>query len=123
MVRKCGGRKQVSKRSAHARPGMHMQQCSVVPQDHWYDTNVLPYNQLHLMGFVLSVNTTVFACYKTEKGTLMLLSFTHVTLRLLALLGQVTWTGTVCFRGGVWDWVYLNGHQGGLLAAKRLGCV
>jgi hypothetical protein len=25
----------------------------------------------------------------------MLLSFTRVTLRLLALLGQVTWTGTV----------------------------
>ena len=38
-----GGRKQVSKRSTHARPGMHMQQCSAVPQDRWYDTNVLPY--------------------------------------------------------------------------------
>ena len=25
-----GGRKQVTKRSAHARPGMHMQQCSAV---------------------------------------------------------------------------------------------
>ena len=32
----------------------------------------------------------------------MLLSFTHVTLRLLALLGQVTWTGIVCFRGRKW---------------------
>ena len=30
----------------------------------------------------------------------MLLSFTQVTLRVLALLGQVTWTGTVYFRGG-----------------------
>ena len=29
-----GGRKQVSKRSTHARPGMHMQQCSAVPRDH-----------------------------------------------------------------------------------------
>ena len=44
------GRKQVSKRSIHARSGMHMQQCLAVPQDHWYDTNVLPYNQLHLMA-------------------------------------------------------------------------
>ena len=26
-----GGRKQVSKRSTHARPGMHMQQCPAVP--------------------------------------------------------------------------------------------
>ena len=34
----------------------------------------------------------------------MLLSFTRVTLRLLALLGQVTWTGTVCFRGRVGSW-------------------
>ena len=32
----------------------------------------------------------------------MILSFTRVTLRVLALLGQVTWTGTVCFRGGKW---------------------
>ena len=30
----------------------------------------------------------------------MLPSFTRVTLRVLALLGQVTWTKTVCFRGG-----------------------
>ena len=58
-----------------------------------------------------------------EKGILMLMSFTRVTLRLLTLLGQVTWTGTVCFRGRVWDWVYLVRHQGGLLAAKRLGCL
>ena len=29
------GHKQVSKSSTHARPGMHMQQCSAVPQDHW----------------------------------------------------------------------------------------
>ena len=29
----------------------------------------------------------------------MLPSFTRVTLRLLALLGQVTWTETVSFRG------------------------
>ena len=53
----------------------------------------------------------------------MLPSFTRVTLRLLALLGQVTWTETVSFWGGVRDWVYLNGYQRGLLAAKRLNCV
>ena len=53
----------------------------------------------------------------------MLPSFTQVTLRLLALLGPVTWTETVSFRGGVRDWVYLNGYQHGLCAAKRLGCV
>ena len=94
------GRKQVSKRYTHARPGMHMQQCSAVPCDHWYDTYVLPYNPLHLMA--LFCQHRVFVCYKTEKGTLMLLSFTRVTLRLLALLGQVTWTGTVCFRGRKW---------------------
>ena len=40
----CCGRKQVSKRSTHARPGMHMQQCPAVPHDHRYDTRVLPYN-------------------------------------------------------------------------------
>ena len=57
----------------------------------------------------------------TEKGTLMLP--TRVTLRLLQLLGQVTWTETVSFRGGVRGWVYLNGYQRGLLAAERLGCV
>ena len=44
------GRKQVSKRSTHARPGMHMQQCPAVPHDHRYDTRVLPYNCLHLMA-------------------------------------------------------------------------
>ena len=37
-VRWTRGRKQVSKRSTHARPGMHMQQCPAVPLDHWYDT-------------------------------------------------------------------------------------
>ena len=40
----CCGRKQVSKHSTHARPGMHMQQCPAVPHDHRYDTRVLPYN-------------------------------------------------------------------------------
>ena len=40
------GRKHVSKRSTHARSGMHMQQCSAVPSDHWYDTNVLSYKSL-----------------------------------------------------------------------------
>ena len=44
----------------------------------------------------------VFICYKTEKGTLTLLSFIRVTLRVLALLGQVTWTETVLIRGGFW---------------------
>ena len=33
----------------------------------------------------------MFICYKTPKGTLLLPSFTRVTLRVLALLGQVTW--------------------------------
>ena len=59
----------------------------------------------------------------TGKGTLMLPSFTQVTLRLLALLGQVIWTKTVSFKGGVEDWVYLNGYQRGLRVAKRFGCV
>ena len=53
----------------------------------------------------------------------MLPSVTRVTLRLLALLGQVTWTKTVCFRGGVRGWVYLNGYQCGLRAAKIWLCV
>ena len=55
------GRKQVSKRSTHARPGMHMQQCPAVPQDHGYDTRVLPYNCLHLMAFVLSTQQCLYA--------------------------------------------------------------
>ena len=50
------------------------------------------------MAFVLS--TPVFVCYKTGKGTLMPPSFTPVTLRVLALLGQVTWTKTVCGGAG-----------------------
>ena len=49
------------------------------------------------------VNTKVFLCYKTVKGTLTLLSFIRVTLRVLAPLGQVTWTETVSIRGGLWS--------------------
>ena len=60
------------------------------------------YHTIHCTCWPCFVNTRVFVCYKTEKGTLMLLSFTRVTLRLMALLGQVTWTGTVCFRGRKW---------------------
>ena len=30
------GPKQVSKRSTHVPPGMHMQQCPAVPQDNWW---------------------------------------------------------------------------------------
>ena len=37
-IARVGGRTQVKERSAHARPGMHMQQCSVVP---------IRFNQLH----------------------------------------------------------------------------
>ena len=44
----------------------------------------------------------MFICYNIEKGTLTLLSFIRVALRVLALLGQVTWTGRVFFRGGLW---------------------
>ena len=94
------GRKQVSKRSTHARPGMHMQQCSAVPCDHWYDTNVLPHKSLHLLALFCQHKSVYML--QDKEGTLMLLSFTRVTLRLLALLGQVTWTGTVCFRGRKW---------------------
>ena len=61
------GRKQVSKRSTHACPGMHMQQCPAVPHDHWYDTRVLPYNCLHLMAFVLSTRQSLYAT-KQEKA-------------------------------------------------------
>ena len=58
------------------------------------------YHTNHCAYWPCFVNTRVFICYKTEKGTLTLLSFIRVTLRVLALLGQVTWTGTVFFRGG-----------------------
>ena len=61
---------------------------------------MLPYKSLRLLA--LFCHTRVFTCYKTEKGTLTLLSFIRVTLRVLALLGQVTWTGTVFIRGGLW---------------------
>ena len=57
------------------------------------------YHTNHCTCWPCLVNTRVFICYKTEEGTLMIPSFTRVTLRVLALLGQVTWTGTVCFRG------------------------
>ena len=96
------GRKQVTKRSTHARPGMHMQQCPAVPHDHWYDTRVLPYNCLHPMAFVLSTRPCFFA---TGKGTLLLPSFSRVTLRVLALLGQVTWTRTLLQGKSVGVWV------------------
>ena len=59
--RGCRGRKQVSKRSTHAGPGMHMQQCPAVPHDHWCDTRVLPYNCLHLMAFILSTRQCLYA--------------------------------------------------------------
>ena len=62
----------------------------------------LCYHTNHCACWPCFVNTRVFICYKTEKGTLALLSFIRVTLRVLALLGQVTWTGTVFFRGGLW---------------------
>ena len=58
------------------------------------------YHTNHCACWPCFVNTRVFICYKTEKGTLKILSFTRVTLRVLALLGQVTWTGIVCCRGG-----------------------
>ena len=40
------------------------------------------------------VNTLVFISYQTGKGALLLPSCIRVTLRVLALLGQVTWTRT-----------------------------
>ena len=66
-VEHVGGRKQVSKRHKHARPGMHMQQCPAVPHDHRYDTRVLPYNCLHLMAFILSTRPCLYAT-KQEKA-------------------------------------------------------
>ena len=65
------------------------------------------YHTTHFARWPCFVNTRVFICYKTKKGTLMMLSFTRVTLRVLALLGQVTWTGTVYFRGGP----LVGGHE------------
>ena len=60
------------------------------------------YHTDHCARWPCFVNTRVFICYKTEKGTLTLLSFIRVTLRVLALLGQVTWTETVLIMGGLW---------------------
>ena len=60
------------------------------------------YHTNHCACWPCFVNTGVFLCYKTEKGTLTPPSFIHVTLRVLALLGQVTWTETVPIRGGLW---------------------
>ena len=37
------------------------------------------YHTNHCACWPCFVNTTVFICYKTEKGTLMILSFTRVT--------------------------------------------
>ena len=61
------------------------------------------YHTINCTWWPCFVDTKVFVCYKTEKGILMLPSFTRVTLRLLALLAQGTWTGTVCFRGRKWS--------------------
>ena len=75
--------------------------CSNVRQFHEIiDMIQMCYHTNHCACWPCFVNTRVFICYKTVKGTLMLLSFTRVTLHVLALLGQVTWTGTVYFRGG-----------------------
>ena len=51
---------------------------------------------LHVMAFIF-VNTSVFLCYKTRKGALLLPScFPRfpVTLLVQALLGQAPWIGT-----------------------------
>ena len=75
--------------------------CSNVRQFHEIiDMIQMCYHTNHCACWPCFVSTSVFICYKTVKGTLMLLSFTRVTLHVLALLGQVTWTGTVYFRGG-----------------------
>ena len=58
----------------------------------------LCYHTNHCSCWPCYVNTEAFLCYKTEKGTLTSPSFIHVTLRVLALLGQVTWTETVAIR-------------------------
>ena len=60
------------------------------------------------------VNTSVFLCYKTGKGALLLPSCTQVTLRVLALLGQVTWTRTSLQGKSVGVWVYLGWYNLGL---------
>ena len=78
------------------------------------------YHTNHCTGWPCFVNTRVFICYKTEKGTLMILSFTRVTLRVLALLGQVTWTGTVCFRGRKWGRGATSGTRAGYLLLNSL---
>ena len=61
----------------------------------------LCYHTNHCACWPCFVNTEVFLCYKTEKGTLTSPSFIRFTLRVLALLDQVTWTETVAIRGGL----------------------
>ena len=71
------------------------------------------YHTNHCACWPCFVNTGVFLCYKTEKGTLTSPSFILVTLRVLALLGQVTWTETVAIRGGLWRGGATSGGGGG----------
>ena len=81
----------------------------------------LCYPTNHCTCWPCFVNTEVFLCYKTEKGTLTSPSFIRVTLRVLALLGQVTWTETVITRGGLrgGGGGCHVGHPAGLYAAER----
>ena len=65
--------------------------CSLICP-HWLVGMIqMCYHTNHCACWPCFVNMRVFICYKTVKGTLMLPSFTRVTLRVLALLGQVTW--------------------------------
>ena len=91
------GRKHVSKRSTHARPGMHMQQCPAVPQDRWYDTRVLPYNCLHLMAFVLSTQLCLYAT-RQEKAPLC----NHLSPESPCVCWHSLPGLRFCFRGRVW---------------------
>ena len=105
------GRKQVSQRSTHARPGMHMQQCSAVQHDHRYDTRVLPYNCLHLMAFILSTLQCFNATEQVRRPVAAILI--PVTLRVLALLGQRQQRGG---GGGL-----ARGHGAGFSLAAPVG--
>ena len=79
----------------------------------------MSYHTNHCACWLCFVNTGVFLCYKTKEGTLTPPSFIRVTLHVLALLGQVTWTETVAIRGGLRGGRCHVGHPAGLYAAER----
>ena len=95
--------------------------CSNVRQSQEIIGMIQPcYHTNHCSCWPYFVNTEVFLCYKTEKGTLASPSVIRVTLRVLALLGLVTWTETVAIRGGLRGGCHV-GHPVGLCAVAVRG--